>query len=300
MFRKIFRESVQEILTIPSLVRVYFFLWFWQNVFVLYILVYRIFDVINSHYHLVSRHIPSIFTLPIELIKHNFAGIAILLAVCIFFWHFVLYPLAINSVIFRLENKKYTRGKIFWHFFSTVLLEWVFDIASTSLILYYAIQLETNNILLRTVIGIVIVVLEIFYILTPFAQYVILLENMETESTEKRVAIAINRSINIVLSNIGTTIKFTILQFFLRIRTIINILVVIGVPLGVGYLIYESNLLARNTMLTLMGTLGGILLLFVMYVDAFIDVFFLTFWYKLYKFLLQKESTANEKEENPR
>lgn len=291
MFKKICRESIREILEHPSLVRFYFFLWFRQNIFVLYILVYRIFDIVNSHYHLFNWHIPSIFALPIQLIQNNLVRAAIFLSISIFFGHFIGYVIAINSVIFRLEDKKYNRSRIFWNFFSTVVLEWIFDIASTSFVLYYAIQLDTPSILLWIVVGLVLLTLEIFHALTPFAQYIVLLEDLWSDSPEKKVGIAITRSINLVWANIGTTIKFTILQILLRIRVLFNLAIAIGVPTGIWYLLYESAMLPRETTIIIVWSLWTILLLFIMYIDAFIDVFFITFRYKLYKFLLGKDVT---------
>ena len=253
--------------------------------------IYRVSGITYDKYHIPPNDPLSYVSEAISFLTH--AGyqrflitFGIVLAI-----NYLFHYISINAIIYFLEDRQIKRNKVFWRYFSTLWLSGIFAVADIGMVVYYALRMDVDSMFLWVAVGIVILVIAIFQALTPFAQYIILLEDLGSESPEKRVTAAINRSISLVGGNIGTTIKFTFLQFFLELRIFLNLAIAIGVPAGVWYLLYESNILPRNTMLTVMGILAIILLLLVMYVDAFINAFFITFWYKLYKFLMGKEIT---------
>lgn len=77
--------------------------------------------------------------------------------------------------------------------------------------------------------------------------YALLLEDHGTDRPEKKARSALGRSTNIVAAHLGTTIKFTLLEIFLKLRFFINLGIVVGVPAGIAYLLVTTNILPHDT-----------------------------------------------------
>ena len=103
---------------------------------------------------------------------------------------------------------------------------------------------------------------------------------------------AMQKSASLALNNLGITLRYVVISFLMHIRIIINIVILIGIPASLLYFWWilgiESN---TTTKLIFLIIIVG-LLSFVSYLNAIIEAFFQTYWYKVYMIISnpQKET----------
>jgi len=113
-------------------------------------------------------------------------------------------------------------------------------------------------------------------ILLPYTKFIITLEN-------KNYFAAMRSSMALALRNIGTTLKYVGINIFLYLRFFVNIVIVIGIPLGM--LRFASRFdFADNTMFQTVVIIVLIsLIAFMAYINGIIEAFFISYWRRVYK-----------------
>jgi len=113
-----------------------------------------------------------------------------------------------------------------------------------------------------------------FLAYTPF---IIVLE-------DQPVLNAIKKSAQLAIMNVKTTFKFLVLKYFLAVRFIINIFIVLGLPMLVAYLALKSGInqpIVHNILTFLI--IAAFLL--IAYLNGIIEAFFVSYWYIVYEYI---------------
>ena len=101
-----------------------------------------------------------------------------------------------------------------------------------------------------------------------FAPYFIVCE-------KKTLSTAIKKSVSIVFLNFGKTMSIILLMFLVNFRILINVVIILGVPLGV----LLAMTYFANSVATVLSVLVGIALLgFAAYLTAIVEVFSTAVW----------------------
>ena len=115
----------------------------------------------------------------------------------------------------------------------------------------------------------------------PYTRLIITLEN-------KNFFDAMKASANMAINHFGITFKFIIINFFLFARFIVNIIILIGIPVLILYLVYRLGIESDAIQTILVIILIGLFLL-TAYINGIIEAFFNTYRYKLYQHLMKEE-----------
>lgn len=133
--------------------------------------------------------------------------------------------------------------------------------------------------IILTIIWLIVVLLATF--LWPYLKYAIVLE-------DKPLYASMKRSINLSFTHFTTTVRFAILELFLLIRFIINIIIIIGVPVLIIYIGTLFNIQHYDWFYTVLYIVAAALILLTAYINAIIEALFTTYWYKLYTHIVEE------------
>ncbi len=100
---------------------------------------------------------------------------------------------------------------------------------------------------------------------------------------------AMKESASRTLSNFGITFKFMMINLFLYVRFLLNILIVVGIPLWLIYFASRMDLADSNRFSTSVVIVILFLIFLMAYVNGIIEAFFLTYWWKVYKYIWGEE-----------
>ncbi len=296
MFKKIFQESIYEIVHNTKLIKIAFRMWLMHNIFLFWDIIYYVNNTLYYKYHIVNKGSFEIFNEVLNKIISWWYSVELFTFWIIFFiWFVILYPLWVALMTFLLEKKKIMRAKAFENYFTIVVVNsWLslFTLSWLHIMNFFRIWVMdiSNNILIKIIIWIILTILIVASILTPFVIYSALLEKSDSNKPEVKFWNAISHSAYLTWWNLWLTIKFTILQILLYFRIFLNLFVVIGIPSAIWYWLYHFGLFELNIIWVIIWVIWFVLLLFILYVDAMINAFFFTFWYKLYKVLIWRNS----------
>lgn len=110
---------------------------------------------------------------------------------------------------------------------------------------------------------------------------------------------AVKKSIGLVFVNFGQTMAIILLMFLVNLRVVINVLVVVGVPLGILFLISvlaQSAWLSFAVVAAILVGLG--LLALTAYLTAILDVFSTAVWERAFTVFRAKQETLQFSAEN--
>jgi len=294
MFKNIFRESIKEVLQNPKTIRVAFWTWLFQNTFIFLDIIYLTNNILHKYWYTNMTSREAINYILDFSSKFGLWTIVFVVIIMFFVWMVIINPIWKNMIIYILDTGKINTKKSFENYFIAVLvfgILWAITLWTEHInILYYIVMMEVGqNIIMQIFIWMLFLVFLVWTILTPFAYYIALLWKLDWWQPEQIARKAIWQSASLVSGNIWTTIKFTILQFVLHIRFFINLAFVLWLPVLLWYLLYMIGLFSNNTIFLVSWIFGFIILVFVIYINTFIETFFIIFWYKLYKTLIQNE-----------
>lgn len=199
-------------------------------------------------------------------------------------WYWILPPIwEAAMIIFRHEWRNewtVSLSKGFNKFFPMFEFHAATGLFEIYVILFALIRAYTLGILSSRL---VIMIMIIWLSITIFVQIFFAYSKMYITIDNYNFFEAMKESTRLAMRNLWITIKFSLLTAILSIRFIINLLILVGVPLGI---IYVGTLLGLDSFLLLKGAfIGGIVLLimFVAYVEWIIEAFFITCWRKVRK-----------------
>ena len=200
--------------------------------------------------------------------------------------YLLLPPIGYSAIIYRISGK--TGDSIFesiWKwmlkFFPMFEFFGMISIFSPFLIFITISRLYFMGILDQTLIQIILVIRSLLSFFTSFflayAPFIIVLE-------DQPVLTAIRESSQLALLHIKTTFKFLVLKYFLAIRFIINILILLGIPMFVAFVALKSwvNQPLVHTILSFL-FVGAFFL--IAYINWIIEAFFISYWYIIYTYI---------------
>ena len=201
-------------------------------------------------------------------------------------FYLLLPPIGYSSIIYRLSGK--TQNSIsssIWKwilkFFPMFEYFWMISLLSPFLIFITASRLYFMHILNQPLIITTLTIWSLLSIWTSFflayTPFIIVLE-------DKPVLAAIRESAQLAIMNVKTTAKFLILKYFLAIRFITNIVLLLGIPMSIAYFAFKTGA-QTNVIHTILIWLFSIVFILIAYINGIIEAFFLAYWYTIYKYI---------------
>lgn len=210
--------------------------------------------------------------------------VILVLAICLAIWYLILPPIGDAAMINYIASDKKSGTTAlssgFGRFFPMMEFNatlWFINLVTRAIAVsrFYVLGV-LNSGLIITLILLWFLVIIISMILLPYTKMLITLENQNYFD-------AMKASTDLAIHNIWTTIKFVMINIFLYIRFIINILIVVGIPLWLLYVASEFDIIDSDiTQWFIVAILLGLIAL-TAYINGIIEAFFVTYWYKLYK-----------------
>ena len=216
---------------------------------------------------------------------HNEAVIfwLIWLLIIILIMYFLVPPIAEWSIISYLNSTKKSISKSIWvwiiSFFKMFEFHWLTSIFSFLFFIIvvsrlYAIDM-LNNFYTITIVCIWFVIILILSFLLVYTKYYIILEKQDLWE-------AMWNSCKKAFTDIGLTSKFVIWSYILYVRFIFNILIVIGIPLLLFYIILKTNANKYHFVQYIVFTIVGLLVLLTAYINGIIEAYFISMWNNIY------------------
>jgi hypothetical protein len=227
----------------------------------------------------------SIISQYIQLISFNGASISVLIAVGIILLigYVLLPPIGDAGIINYLDSSHRSVSKSivaglqrFFQMFEFNAAVWFFSITTflvvVSRMYMMGIISSTFGIIIITIWTTIIFLVNLFL---AYTKQIITLEGLGFFD-------AMQKSAWLAIENLGITLRYVLISMLMHVRIIINIVILIGVPMLLLYLASVTNIITLSLFQGwfLIVVLG--LLCIVAYINAIIEAFFQTFWYKVY------------------
>ncbi len=210
--------------------------------------------------------------------------IILLLLVVLFFGYVILPPIGESAMISYLDREQKSGTASFTTGLNKFFMMFEFD-ASVSLFGLFFFFVAVSRFYLLDIWDqpLIIMVSLIWWfmilmvsLLLPYARYEIVLR-------DKAFIDAMKASISLSIDNIGITIRYALITYFLYVRLLINAIIVVGVPM---WLIYLSTILGVDRIpwietLILCVIIGLIFL--TAYLNGIVEAFFTSYRHRVYK-----------------
>lgn len=233
------------------------------------------------------------------LIQNDLLGWAIFILVFILLFQFVFPSWVSSSLILGIQRKynhpeRYlsTRQIIldgFRYFPKLVELHAIFSPFSFMTIAFFTLTMFRffHGDLFSRIIFPVIIIFSIFALIvnffTIFSIFFVVLEDAPVMSS-------IKKSIGLVFINLGATMTVLLLMALVSFRVIINVIAVLGVPIGILFgLSYFGEHSWFGLVIAILGIVGLGVLALSAYLAAIIEVFSNAVWIKVFTLLQKKE-----------
>lgn len=295
MKRELISKTYENILEDWKLIKLATITSFFHSLVLMCLIIYRSYSIFQT-YNGQSTNFQQVWEIFSSIIDSWMIWGFVVLALIAAIWYYLVPPISDAALIWYLEKKNSSwAGKIsssIWKWFSRFfpLFEFngsmsVFNVVMriTTLARAWANWVLQNPFIAGLLIiwGLVIFAVDI---LTPFTKFFIVLEKM-------KVFEAMKASSELVLENLWTTIKFVLIKYFLGLRFLINIVLVVGLPVAI---VYYGNEFFQNNLQNVMLGLFIFMLIVTAYITGIIEAFFTNYWYNVYK-SLKPEKVASEK-----
>jgi hypothetical protein len=240
------------------------------------------------------------------LSDHHLIGWAIFVGIFIILFEFV-FPAWVSSTLILSIRQKLSqpekdivlRQKIIEgseHFFSLFELRAFFSPFAMMTIAFFTITMfryyhgDIFSSIIFPIIFVYSIIALFLNVFIAFAPFYIVLE-------KRKIGDAVKKSIGLVFLNFGTTMAIILLMFLVNLRVIINVLVVIGVPLGI---LFSISFFAQSAWLSFAVTgsilIGIILLAMTAYLTALLEVFSTAVWERAFTILRQRQAILDVSE----
>ncbi|MEF2175045.1 MAG: hypothetical protein V3575_01130 [Candidatus Absconditabacteria bacterium] len=283
MKNKILGEAYKEISNDNKLIRLATLTTIFHSlILVLYILFQTHFVITNLSHTNINIDLQMYWKL---LFGHSGVTIIfIIIGLILIIGYFFLPPIAEGALIHYVasKNKSGTSslGKGFMKFFPLFEFHGLISLFNF-LVFFVAIsRLYVIGILFNVFVLSIVIIRLLFIVgvglLLPYAQFFIVIHN-------KGVYESIKESISMAVENFRLTFKFFLISYFLYLRFLINIILIIGLPLILMYIAIKLGLEDNATYL-IYGVLG-IMIIITAYINGIIEAFFISFWYKVFSYI---------------
>lgn len=292
MFKEILQESIQEVADNYILVRIAFVTTFLHTIISLITIANYFTNIFIYKLDMQTTGAWEQVMLIMQEIMNQWYFFEILLMIMLFvIWYFFIYPVGIWIMISYLKHWKVWTAllqgfSLFWPL--AVIHAWMAVITISGQTTWMFMRLVaadiTDNLLVQIVMVMIWVIILVWTVLLPYSLYVPVMEDLSW-SVADQAQQSMKISSWLALKNLWLTIKFTLLSAVLQVRVLINIAILVFIPWILMYFSMQFGLLEVENLNYVLYISGGILLLVIIYVNALIDAFFTTYWYKLYRYL---------------
>lgn len=295
MFKKIFQLAITETLNNTTLVRVAFVTTFFHT------LVNWVWIGSNINTFVIEvRDVQSIPSLEIwtdllgRLFSAGWTWQIALIGAFVYLAYATLYPLGTATMVFFLKNKKLNGSiaKAFSRYFPLVItMAWVaaFTLSPSLVGLFsrFFILDIAQYAIVKIIMLIFIMIIAVATFLTPYADYAAILST-QWWSADDQARKSIRFSAKLAIGNIWLTIQYLFINALLQFRFFLWQIFVIWIPLLVMILITELWLINQADAPLIMYWGIAFLFLILMYINALVEAFFVSYWYYLYDTLIKR------------
>lgn len=285
MIRKIIKDSVKILLSRPKLVRLAFLFTFWHTIFYTYLIIYYFNEIIKTKYEVGVSLSDALKYLFNKIQEFDIIGVIITFFIIVILWNFLLYPIGEATLVYGIkseENKTLsyvTKGfKKFFAMFEFGALSFAFGFYTFITCIYRVWKMDIlNNIFMQILMSLRWVIVLFATIFRPYTKYYMLKDGC-------RLFPALQKSVLLAFNNIGLTIKAIIFEIFLRIRFVINALIVVIIPFVLVYTASYFKIMDNPSIEIGIRIVTGMLLILVAYINGMVDLFFENYWLKIFEY----------------
>ncbi len=298
MIRQLIKDSKSFLIQKPKLIKLAFWVWFSRSISILLLLAYNINNVLIYRFWKWL----SIFTLfqyfIDEITANHIIWLIIILIIFVALWYVFLYPMWIAAMIHFLNKKKENiSGAIgkwandFFSMFELNALAFSFGPYTYMVTILRLITLDVLEswfiIWLLILWWIIVLFSSIFW---QYAKFIIIDEQIW-------VFDAIKKSIWLTITNMWITIKWLIMKITVLLFFYIKMVIVVWVPLLLMYFLITTNIINDNNE-RIIRTIWIISIILASYIIAITQAFFMTFWHKIYRQILEKSEKEKDSYED--
>lgn len=281
-------EAYQEISNDNKLIRLATLTTIFHSlILVLYILFQTHFVITNLSHTNINIDLQTYWNL---LFWHSWVTIIfVIIGLILIIWYFFLPPIAEWALIHYVasKNKSWTSSlwKWFLKFFPLFEFHWLISLFNF-LVFFVAIsRLYVIWILFNFFVMSIVIIRLLFiiwvWLLLPYAKFFIVIHN-------QWVYESIKDSISMAFENFRLTLKFFLISYFLYLRFLINIILIIWLPLIIMYIAIKFGLEDNATYLIY--SVLWIMIILTAYINWIIEAFFVSFWYKVFTYIQSNQS----------
>lgn len=283
MGKKLIAEALAYITGDIKIVRLSLLTTFFHTLIVVWLLAFNVNNLLVERFAKGVAMWPLTEGILLFLRDNNVIWLLILGAIIFLIWYGILYPIGQWALVHYLHDKNYSISSSLWKWttsffpmFELSALQSTFSLLSFALIIIRAFMLGINNSILMQIVlairGICIVVISLLW---PYTKYFIILH-------EEGVFEAIKSSFKLSLNNFVPTVKLVFIELMLLIRFFVNTAIVIGIPLILWLLAIKLGIADNTFVRYFLISLTIILLLGTAYINALVEAFFSTYWYRAF------------------
>lgn len=289
MFKSILRDAVNTLFQNPKIIRLSFLTLVFYSIVRMYFIVYYFNTFLIYKYESWVPLSDAFLYLLDKLNNRNLRWILWLVAVIIlgYLW---LHPIWDAAVISALDNPEQSGFKSFlkWSGKFFPMLEywglsipfWLFTFCTVVLRLY--LMEVFDSVFMDIAVGIWALMVLFASVCRSYAKIIIALQGGQ-------IFDAIKKSTSLALNNLWLSIKLMFVEVILLLRFILIGLLIVGIPLGMIYIAVWLDVIQNSIVESTIRIIAAILLFVLAYINCIVEAFFLTYRYKAYKTINEKE-----------
>ena len=294
MIRQLIKDSKKFILQKPKLLRLAFLIWLSRSVEILLLLAYNINNILIYR----AGKWMSIFTIfqyfIDEIVKNHVVWLIIIIILVLSIWYVFLYPMWISAIIHFLNQKKENIWKAIW--------KWAWDFFTMFELNALAFSFGPYTYLITTLRLITLDVINNWFVIWLLILWwtIVLLASIFWQYAkfiivEEQIWVfeAIKKSVSLTVKNMWITIKWLIMKTIVTILFYTKMIIIVWIPIIISYFLITTHIIHGSNE-WIIRVLGVIATLLASYLLTTTQAFFMTFWHKIYKYILIKEQNDDE------
>jgi len=290
MGKKLIAEALAYITSDIKIVRLSLITTFFHTLIIVWLLAFNVNNLLVERFSKGVAMWPLTETVLLFLKESNVIWLLIIWAIVFLIWYSILYPIWQWALVHYLHDKNYSISSSLWKgttsffpMFELSALQSTFSLLSFALIIIRIFMLGINNsILMQIVLGIRGICIVVISLLWPYTKYFIILH-------DQGVFDAIKSSFKLSLNNFIPTVKLVFIELMLLVRFFVNTAIIIWVPLVLGLLAIRLWIADNDFVRYFLISLTIILLLGTAYINALVEAFFSTYWYRAFEQVIHKK-----------
>lgn len=289
MFKSILKDAVTTLFQNPKIIRLSFLTLVFHSIGRIYFIVYYFNTFLIYKYESGVALSDALLYLLDRMNNRNLRWI-LGLVVIIALGYLWLHPIWEAAVVSATDNPQQSGFKSFLkgsgNFFPMLEYSWLsipfglFTFCTVVLRLY--LMEVFDSIFMDIAVGIWALMVVFASICRSYAKIIIALE-------WGQIFEAIKKSTSLALNNLTLSIQLMFVEVLLLLRFILIGFIIVGIPLGLIYLTVWLDIIQNPGVESAIRILAAILLLALSYINCIVEAFFLSYRYKAYKTINEKE-----------